>query len=473
MKKDRRVRVRFAPSPTGPLHIGSARTALFNWLFARSHQGDFVLRIEDTDLTRSQEKYESEIKSGLQWLGLSWDEFYRQSDRTAIYRDHLERLLSEKKAYYCFCSKEELEERRQAMLAQGLAPKYPGKCRDIPEQEAYRRMKAGEDHVIRLKVPDTKVSFHDLIRGEIDFDGTLIGDIIIARDLDSPLYNFVAAVDDALMDISHVIRGEDHISNTPKQILLFQAFGYPLPEFAHLPMILNLDRSKMSKRFANVALHDYIQQGYIAEALLNFLALLGWHPQEDREVMSLQELLKEFDLKRVQKGGAVFNVDKLDWLNNHHLKELSYKRFLEAAKDFLPADWQLNKAMVDALRGRIERLDGLAEAVRFYFELPEYQQALLKWKEMNFGEVELSLNRTRDELATIPAGKFKKDYLQEKFLSALSQDDRGVTLWPLRVALSGEKESPGPFEIMEALGKSETLRRISVALEKLVVPETH
>ena len=252
-----KVRVRIAPSPTGFLHIGTARTALFNWLFARGQNGDFIVRIEDTDIERSKPEYDEDIVRSLKWLGFTWDEFYRQSERTEMYKKYLEKLLSEKKAYYCFCTKEQLELDRQAMMTQGISPKYRGTCRGISPEEVDRRLQKGEPSTIRLIVPEEKASFKDLIRGTVTFDLGLLGDVIIAKDLQTPLYNFAVVIDDYETRITHIIRGEDHLSNTSKQIVLAGALGLSLPEFAHLPMILNPDRSKMSKRLLDVSLEDY------------------------------------------------------------------------------------------------------------------------------------------------------------------------------------------------------------------------
>ncbi|PIR97827.1 MAG: glutamate--tRNA ligase [Candidatus Colwellbacteria bacterium CG10_big_fil_rev_8_21_14_0_10_42_22] len=472
MSSDKKVRVRIAPSPTGPLHIGTARTALFNWLFAKKHKGEFILRIEDTDSERSDKKFEEDIEEGLRWLGLNWDEFYRQSERGAVYEEYLAKLLDSEKAYYCFCSKDELEERRQAMLAQGLAPKYSGRCRAIPAEEARQKAGGGEPYVIRLKVPDTKIEFNDLIRGKIEFDGSLMGDMIIARENGEPLYNFTVAVDDALSEITHIIRGDDHISNTPRQIFIIQALDFEIPEYAHLPMILNPNKSKMSKRSDNVSLESYIKSGYLKGAVLNFLAFMGWHPTDDREIMNIEELIKEFSLKRVQKGGAVFSDEKLDWFNNNHIRTTDTKELLELAKDFVPKSWKLNEAMIESIKGRINRLDELEETLRFYFELPNYEGALLKWQEMNFGEVELNLNKIKDVLDNMDEN-LKRDKVQKAIMEIINNGSRGEYLWPLRVALSGQKNSPGPFEILEALGKKESVKRVDLALEKLDIPETY
>ena len=472
MTGGKKVRVRFPPSPTGLLHIGNARTALFNWLFARAHKGDFVLRIEDTDRERSKKEFEEDILRGLRWLGLEWDEFYRQSERFDIYKNYLDKLLESGRAYRCFCGREELEEQRQAMLVQGMAPKYSGKCRSMSKDDALQRTRGGEQYVVRLRVPDSKIFFKDIIRGKVEFDGALMGDLIIAREGGEPLYNFAVTVDDALSEITHVIRGEDHISNTPRQIFVMQALDFTVPQFAHLPMILNPDRSKMSKRFGGTALTDYMKQGYVPRAMVNFLALMGWHPQDDRELMGLEELIQTFDLTRVQKGGAVFSREKLDWFNNHHIKEMDGAKLLESAKNFVPKNWKLNRAIIDAVRGRINRLDELESLVHFYFEIPDYPTTLLKWKNMNFGEVELNLESLRGTIADLKSRDSRK-IVEQRILAVVDEKRRGEMLWPLRVALSGQENSPGPFEIIEALGKKESLRRIDLALQKLAVPETY
>ena len=466
MSDGKKVRVRFAPSPTGSLHIGSARTALLNWLFARGNGGVFILRIEDTDKERSKKEHEEDILSGLNWLGIDHDEFYRQSDRGEIYKKYLVQLLDEEKAYYCFCSKEKLQEEKEGMLAGGMAPKYSGVCRGISTAEAVKRKDDGEGCVIRLKIPETKISFKDIIRGDISFDGALIGDSVIARDLETPLYNFVVVIDDSLGEITHVIRGEDHISNTPRQIVLMDALGFEKPKYAHLPMILNPDRSKMSKRFSDTALREYIEKGYVKEALINFIGLLGWHPEGDREIVGIDDLVREFSLEKVQKGGAVFNQEKLDWLSNLYIRQMDNKTFVNMAKSFTPVNWYLNDVIVDSAKERINHFSELQEIVRFYFELPQYEADLLSWKGMGKDKVKEGLEKAKGLIEAISEEDFKPDLLEKTILEAISADNRGEVLWPLRVALSGQKNSPGPFEIMAALGKEESLSRIDKALAK-------
>lgn len=467
MTKEKGIRVRFAPSPTGKLHLGNARAALFNLFFAKAQGGEFILRIEDTDKKRSKEEFEENIISGLKWLGIEWDEFYKQSENVDTHKEYLEKLLKEGWAYYCFCSKEDLEADRQEMLAEGVAPKYSGRCRRLKEVEVRERLENGEGHAIRFKVGDGKISFKDLIRGEVSFDTALIGDFVIARDIEDPLYHFAVVVDDALTKITHVIRGEDHISNTPRQIMIMKALGFDIPEYAHLPIILNPDRSKMSKRFSDTALSDYIENGFLSEAMVNFLAYLGWHPKEDKEIMSLDEIVQEFSLDRVQKGGAVFNVEKLEWLNNAYIKEMSVEEFLERVRPFLPKDWDLNEKMVGSVQGRVERLSDAKELLEFYFELPEYEEKDLAWKDTRMVDVTEHLQGSLETIEEIPEKKFEEKYLEETFLAKIDKKKRGEVLWPLRFALSGQKASPSPFEIMEALGKEESVRRVKLGLNKI------
>lgn len=462
------VRVRIAPSPTGLLHIGLVRTALFNWLFARQNQGVFILRIEDTDVTRSEKKYEREILGGLNWLGLDWDEGpYRQSERTEIYKKYLQKLLDEGRAYYCYCSKEELEAERQAMIAQGLPPKYGGHCRDLKEPPAGKKQE-----VIRFKTPEARVEFKDLIRGKVVFDAALFGDLTIAKNLESPLYNFAAVVDDEEMKISHIIRGEDHISNTPKQILLQRVLGFAEPIYAHIPLILNPDRSKLSKRYNETSLLEYRKRGYLPEAMINFLALLGWHPRDDREIFTLEELVQEFDLKRVQKAGAIFNQEKLDWLQKEYLKRLTadeIESLLEPAlkeKKIAASKEFLNK-VIEIERGRLKTLNEFLELAGFFFKLPNYETGLLIWQKEPASKIKTILENVLKVLKEIGNQTFNRETVSRALSGIISWEGRGMVLWPLRVALSGQAASPDALEIMEVLGREESERRIKIAIEKI------
>lgn len=467
------VRCRIAPSPTGNLHLGTARTALFNWLFARSKGGKFILRIEDTDLERSDKKFEKDIIDNLNWLGLQWDEGpdvggkygpYRQTERLDTYEKYLNQLIKEKKAYYCFCTKEELEAERQAQLTQGLPPKYSGRCRNTPKKES--------PSVIRFLMPDTEVVFNDLIRGEVKFNSSLFGDIVIAKNTRTPLYNFAVVIDDETMNISHVIRGEDHIPNTPKQILMQKALGFSQPQYAHLPLILDPDRRKMSKRYSATTVQEYRDGGYLPEAMNNFLSLLGWHPEKDREFLTVGELIKEFSLERIQKGGAVFNQEKLDWLNSQHIKNLPDELLIERLGSFVKnSDWLNNKDFIKKIlsleKERIKKLSDFESSSEFFFSLPKYQKDLLLWKNSNPEEIKNNLELLKKEISeNIKEDDFTIKKI-EAAISAVIGENKGPWLWPLRVALSGQKASPGPFEIMEVLGKEESLKRINQAVSKL------
>ena len=480
------IRVRFAPSPTGYFHIGSARTALFNWLFAKNQGGKFILRIEDTDTERSKKEFETDLLENLKWLGLDWDEGpdpakpaqyrgdfgpYRQSERLSLYEGYLTRLLAENKAYWCFCTKEELEMERQSMLAQGLAPKYSGKCGKIPLEGAEKRLKSGEKAVIRFRVPQTETTFSDIIRGQVKFDSNLFGDIVIAKNLREPLFNFAVVVDDFEMKITHVIRGEDHLSNTPKQILIQKALGFSEPKYAHMPLTLAADRSKLSKRYAETSLNEYKKTGYLPEAMVNFISFLGWHPKEEKDVMSREELIQEFDLKRMQKAGAIFNVTKLDWLNSQYIKQIPIQKVKETMEDFIPTEWLENEILLlKVFNLEKERINTLAEfksLADFFFELPDYKTELLSWKEMEKERVVSNLKLLVTEIEKIEEKDFILEKIENKIMPLTEAFGKGELLWPLRVALSGKDASPGPFEIMDALGKEETLRRLNIAIKKI------
>ena len=365
--------MRFAPSPTGHLHVGNARTALFNWLFARQKRGTMVLRIEDTDVERSEARFEDQLIDDLKWLGLDWDEGpdvggpyapYRQSDRLELYREQAERLLSERKAYLCFCTEDDLQKERDKALAEGGQPIYSGRCRAIDPEEAKRRLAAGEACAIRLEIPEHPIRFHDIVHGDVEFSNEVVSDPIILRSNGMPVYNYVVVIDDALMKITHVIRGDDHLSNTPKQVALYEALGWPVPEFAHLSTILGSDRERLSKRHGATSIANFRDMGVLPEALVNYLALLGWAPTGGtREIFSLQELVKEFSLERITPSAAVFDMEKLYWLNRQYIKQKFANlgvNVIEAQPDGVPVDavGLSTKQVVDSLYnfGRIARL---------------------------------------------------------------------------------------------------------------------
>lgn len=471
MSKEK-ARLRIAPSPTGLLHIGTARLALFNWLYARKIGATLILRVEDTDTERSTREYEKDIIEGLGWLGINWDEGpYRQSERGEIYEIQIKKLLSERRAYYCFCTKEELESERQSMLVSGQPPKYNGRCRNLSDAEVKKKISKGAPSVIRFKMPEGRLSFSDMIRGKIEFDMALVGDIAIAKDERTPLYNLAVVIDDYDMKISHVVRGEDHLANTPKQIALQEALGFHAVQYAHLPLILNPDRSKMSKRFSATSIGEYRKAGYLKEALINFLALLGWHPEHERELFTINELIGEFDLARAQKSGAAFNQEKLDWINNQYLKKLSSSEILERMEEIseVPrglSHEQMLKAL-ETVKTRLKKLSDFAELAGFFFALPEYAPRLLIWKETPKEKIRFNLKEAFEALNRVPKTKFTAAELPSYINPLAETYGKGEVLWPLRVALSGKDASPGPFEIMDVLGKEETIKRVTNALQAL------
>ena len=460
--KNSTTRVRLAPSPTGWLHVGTARTALFNYLYSRHANGAFVLRIEDTDQERSRKEFEDDIMEQLSWLGITWDEFYRQSERVEIHKTYLQKLLDAGKAFYCAHTKEELEEEYKKQMSQSKFPRHICSNRDENREAGIIRLRNDNSGVI---------SFQDIIRYNIHFDSTLLGDFSLARSISSPLYNLVVVIDDAEMNISHVIRGEDHIPNTPKQILIQQALGFPTPIYAHLPLLLGTDRSKLSKRHGDTAIRDYRKVGYLPEAIINFIALLGWNPGTDREFFTLDELVKEFSLEKVQKGGAVFNEEKLAWINRAYIRNLSIEQL---ASKIMPFIKQVGKGISPEIINRIaeieaprlSRLKDITEHSAMYTETPSYDSALLVWKgTQDTAEIKVHLTEVRNILCDITEKDFLSiSHLEELLMPYATAHSKGNVLWPLRVALSGREKSPGPFEIMYVIGKEQTLQRIDNAL---------
>lgn len=496
-----KVRVRLAPSPTGPLHIGTARTALCNYLFARKNQGVFVLRIEDTDKKRSKKKWEKDILENLRWFGIDWDEGpdkkgpfgpYRQSERTDTYAPYLQKMLDEDKAYYCFCTEEELSGQREHQASIGEPPRYIGRCRQIDPKEAKKRVDGGESAVIRLKVPSERViSFDDQICGKTEFKASELGDFVIAKKLSEPLYNLAVVIDDHLMEITHVIRGADHISNTPKQILMSEFLGFSLPVYAHLPLVLSPSRRKLSKREEVVALAEYREKGYLPHALLNFLVLLGWNEGADREIYSLSELVERFDLKKVQRSPAIFDLTRLNWMNGHYIRQESLPvltqmclpRLIEA--EYLEPvstssqQYRIKETKEDVSLGYVEKIIGLyqerlkilseiVELTDYFFKKePEYKPELLIWKDKDKKEIKKAIDKAIKALSGL-----KKEWTLEKInevllVAANETGDRGTMLWPVRVALTGKENSASPFEVASVLGPEKTIERLQKAYRSL------
>ncbi|QQG46300.1 MAG: glutamate--tRNA ligase [Candidatus Niyogibacteria bacterium] len=473
------IRTRIAPSPTGTLHLGTARSALFNFIFARQRRGKFILRIEDTDLERSDPVFEKDIQEGLKWLGLNWDEFYRQSDRLDLYENYLKKLLERGLIFWCPHSEEELAaERQEQALRKEVLRHF------CPYRDGSADSRGGKS-ILRFKndVKETIV-FNDLIRGKISFDGQILGDFSVAKNMRNPLYNFAVVVDDYEMAISHVIRGEDHISNTPRQIILQDALDFKRPEYAHLPLILGQDRSKLSKRHGATSVLEYKKSGYLAEAMINFMILLGWHPaslsaakardkslEKEKEVFTTDEIIEQFSLQRVQKGGAVFDIDKLNWLNHLYIKKMEIKDLAEILKHFagelgqkIEADFEKWLKITSLMRDRLTVLNEVGESAEYFYNEPYYPRELLFWKENQPAENILRhLKHIYKTLLDIK--KWQKENLENKLMPYADEAGRGEVLWPLRAALSGKRASAGPFEIAEILGKNESLRRVEKAIK--------
>ncbi|MBI2453977.1 MAG: glutamate--tRNA ligase [Parcubacteria group bacterium] len=463
------IKTRIAPSPTGYMHIGNARTALFNYLFAKKYHGEFLLRIENTDLERSKKEYELDILGNLKWLGLNWDgEIIYQRERSPVHREYLEKLLGEGKAFYCRHSAEELAGEQKEQQTNKTVLKHNCDHKD----------KSLAGGVIRLKNQNKKIVFNDIIRGEVTFDSELLGDIVLAKNLNTPLYNFAAAADDHDTEISHVIRGEDHLSNTPKQILIQEALGFKRPDYAHVPLILAKDRSKLSKRHGSprlgvaggTAVTEYKNAGYLPQALVNFMALLGWHPADNREIFGLEDLIKEFDLARVQKAGAVFDGTKLDSINNYHIKQLVPAELAQYLKPYLndhsPSDEQIIK-IAHLFQDRLNKFSEIAQLSAFIFNQPEYDSKMLLWKGASPEKTKNNLETILMILEKLSGDSFDIDSTATEIMPLANKTGRGEMLWPLRVALTGLEKSPGPFEIMEVLGREESINRIKKAAGKL------
>jgi len=464
------TRVRFAPSPTGYLHIGGVRTALFNWLFARHDRGVFILRIEDTDRERSTPEAIQAILDGLKWAGLDWDEGpVYQTERLALYREHADRLLAEDKAYRCYCTEEELEARRKEALARKELPKYDGRCR-----RRSGALPAGTTPAVRFIVPQTgQTSVHDLIKGRVDFDNAQLDDLIIMRSNGMPTYNFGAVVDDALMKITHVIRGDDHLNNTPRQILLYHALGYEPPRFGHLSMILGMDKVKLSKRHGAASVLDYQEAGYLPQALVNYLVRLGWS-HGDQEVFSVQEMIEKFSLENITKSPAAFNPDKLLWLNGQYLRHAEAKRVAELLVPFLRKRGVLDERtqpdavwlerLVLALRDRSQTLLEMADKAALFSQDPITVAPDVAGK---FLTTAVRPAFTKLVSALEGVSTFEHDALEQQFKSVLAETGLSMSklAQPVRVALTGQTVSPGIFDVMALLGRDRTIARLKKAID--------
>ena len=478
------VRVRFAPSPTGYLHIGGARTALFNWLFARKMGGKLVLRIEDTDVERLKEDSVSQIITSLQWLGIDWDEGpekggdygpYYQSERLDIYRKYCQQLVEEGKAYYCFCTVEELAKEREKQAAAKLSPRYVGTCRDIPVEEAKARAAAGESYTVRLKNPtEGSITFHDLIHGDITYGMDQFDDFVIMKSNGIPTYNFAVVVDDHLMGMTHVLRAEEHLSNTPKQLLVYRAFGWEPPQFGHMSMILAPDRSKLSKRHGATSVEEFRGQSYLSEAIVNYLTLLGWGPGDEREIFSKEETVRRFELEQMSHKAAIYDTKKLTWMNGQYLSELPLEKILPEVKPFFVKDGLVDEAwfagheeyfakLVDCVRVRVKTLQEVADASTYFFkDVTEYDEkgVAKHFKPENIAIMEQCI-------AAIEADEVYDLASTEAAYNKIAADNNlalGKVIHPTRLALTGRTVSPGMFDVMVLLGKEKTLERMHKAI---------
>lgn len=477
------VRTRFAPSPTGSPHIGNIRSALFAWLFARHNKGKFIVRIEDTDRERSVEGSVDKIKESLDFLGLDYDEGldkrgesgpYVQSERQDLYKKYAQQLVDKGKAYPCFCTPERLDEMRREQQQNKQAPRYDRKCLQLTEAEIKEKLAAGEPHVIRFKIPEGITAFKDIVRGKISIKNDTLDDQVILKSDSFPTYHLAVIVDDHLMKISHVIRAEEWLPSTPKHILLYQAFGWEVPEYAHLPMILGSDKKKLSKRHGASAFLDYKKQGYLPEALVNFMVFLGWNPKSEREKFSLAELVKEFDLANVNRAGAIFDLEKLDSINGQYIREMSIDDFAKYCAPYLEKAGECEpdyiKQAVALEQERVRKFSEITEAVEYFFtdEL-DYDADLLVWKKMRRSDVKLSLEKTLAFYESLSDKDFTIENLEKVTKEYIEQGgiNTGEMLWPLRVALCGRQNSPSPFEIAGVLGREKTLMRVKAAVNKL------
>jgi glutamyl-tRNA synthetase len=490
------TRVRIAPSPTGPLHIGTARTALFNYLHARHVGGTFILRLEDTDVARSTVEFEKDILDGLHWLGLDWDEGpevagepargphapYRQMERLPSYAAAAQRLLADDLAYPCFCTPDELAADRGAQEAAKLPPRYVGRCAALTPQERRAREAEGRRGVLRFRVGEGVVAFDDIVRGRVEIDvSNLGGDFVIVRADGTPLYHFTVVVDDAAMEITDVIRGEDHLSNTPKHILLFRALGYDVPRFAHLPLILNADRSKMSKRKSQTSIDDYIAEGFIREALVNYLALLGWATGSEEEVLSLDEIVERFDLTQVHKGGAVFDRERLEWLNGQWIRRLTpddlvdrLRPFIEAELvagriDDMPPDEEI-RSLLPVVQERLPTLGAIGDLAGFlWVEYVGVDPAVLVPKRWDVPTTRDGLAAARSVIAEVGEVAFEADELEPplRTLAETRGWKAGDLFMAIRVAVTGRTATPPLFDTLVALGRDRVLTRLDRALAVL------
>lgn len=475
-------RLRFAPSPTGFLHIGNLRSALFGYLLSRSLKGKFILRIEDTDQKREVEGAVDKLLDIMKWTGIEFDEGtniggkhgpYIQTERLEVYKKLSDQLLKENKAYRCFCTEDRLKKMRAEQEANKQAPRYDRVCRDMDPAEIEKRIKMGENFVIRQKMPmEGEITVKDELRGEIKFKASDLDDHVLIKSNGVPTYQFANIVDDHLMKISHVTRGDEWLPSFPKNVLLYQAFNWSVPKFIHLPLILNKEGGKLSKRQGDVFVEDYRAKGYLPEAIINFCALLGWHSKDDKEIYTLDELKKVFSLEGMGTSPAIFDLEKLDYYNGLYIREKKPEEltelclpYLEAANRKLEDEDKLLKFVMVA-QERMKKLEDVVEMTEFLFVLPNYDQELLKWKDLSLEDIKTKLEEIKVRLMEIDEDSWNKEYLETSIITWIKDKGgkNGDYLWPLRIALTGLKNSPTPFEVAWALGRKESFNRIDKAL---------
>ncbi len=494
---NKNIVTRFAPSPTGMMHVGSLRTALYSYLWARHNGGKFILRIEDTDRERFVPGAIEQIVRTLNWAGFDYDEGpvltsdgkiqergqngpYIQSKRTAIYREYTKQLIDHGHAYRCFCTREDLEAMRTDQQQRGVPPMYDRRCLQLTEQQIKQKLDQKTPYVVRLKVPrDGYTVFKDVIRKRVQFENKLVDDQVLLKSDGFPTYHLAVVIDDHLMGVTDIIRGEEWLSSTPKHIFLYQAFRWPVPSYAHLPLLVDRERKKLSKRRGDVAVDDYIKKGYLKDAILNFIVLLGWNPKTAEEIFTLPELVKRFELAQVHKAAAVFDLEKLNWVNGKYLRTLPVPRVRELSEQYLCSlpgyqDYRANTKFIEKAialeQSRIKKLSDLPEAIGFFFsEKLDYDPAQLVWRKSDRPKTILAMQKALDRLELFTEADFVQAKLEPALLAFAKEQgiDNGTMFWPLRFALSGKERSPSPFEIMGVLGKTQSLRRIQSGLNRL------
>lgn len=475
------IRVRIAPSPSGNLHIGTARTALFNYLFAKKHNGKYILRIEDTDLDRSSDEYIKNIFDSLRALGLSWDEGpdvggeygpYSQSERFEIYPKYAQKLIESGHAYECFCTPEELEAEKEAAQKNKVAHVYSGKCKNLTQEQKEELRKQGRKPAIRFSVPSKELIFNDLVKGELKFDTSLIGDFVIMKSNGTPTYNFAVVVDDMLMKITHVIRGEDHISNTPKQILIYEALGVEIPQFGHLGMILAPDRSKLSKRHGATAVSEFVEKGYLIDALVNFVALLGWSPSDGQEIKTIEEIAADFRINEVSSSNSIFEYDKLNWMNSQYIKKLGIDVLKEKLKPFLTqydlselTDAQYTR-MVEITREPLVILSDITDAVPYFFGSGVNVESEVQSEVL---DTELSQNVLKEFEKQASNWEFDEENLHHQLEEFRNEfKEKGIkpkeTMWAIRAAVTGRTKGADICAVLSILGKDKVLKRVEKSI---------